>query len=392
MIRHNYTIIYFWIILAFFLGTVTTVTADDKRTIQGQITLVKGNMEIPVEEVELNIFISPYQDDMSIIRTLTDTAGEFKIENILTSNSLILINFSYDNIDYSQPAELTDSAEKIQIKVYEQKSDYSEISIKSQSMIIVDVDPSNEILSIMEMVNIHNPTQYTIVPDSESVMSLLRFSLPEQYFDLDIQSSLPIGNAIEVNKGFGMTNPIPPGTNEVIYSYRIIYDKKPYQINRKVSYPIDNLLVLIPDGIGSINNSSSAFKVQGIANIGSRNYNQYEFGDFVNAETIDIIFDDLPSIGIFKKLIQHLGNNPLTFIPIALGIITIAALIIYVVLSRHKSLSTMSETDILSMIANLDNTYQNGDINETIYLNKRAHLKNILLDKASKNLLPENEI
>ncbi|MQG51654.1 MAG: hypothetical protein FI695_06725 [SAR202 cluster bacterium] len=392
MIRHNYTIIYFWIILAFFLGTVTTVTADDKRTIQGQITLVKGNMEIPLEEVELNIFISPYQDDMSIIRTLTDTAGEFKIENILTSNSLILINFSYDNIDYSQPAELTDSAEKIQIKVYEQKSDYSEISIKSQSMIIVDVDPSNEILSIMEMVNIHNPTQYTIVPDSESVMSLLRFSLPEQYFDLDIQSSLPIGNAIEVNKGFGMTNPIPPGTNEVIYSYRIIYDKKPYQINRKVSYPIDNLLVLIPDGIGSINNSSSAFKVQGIANIGSRNYNQYEFGDFKNAETIDIIFDDLPSIGIFKKLIQHLGNNPLTFIPIALGIITIAALIIYVVLSRHKSLSTMSETDILSMIANLDNTYQNGDINETIYLNKRAHLKNILLDKASKNLLPENEI
>ena len=52
----------------------------------------------------------------------------------------------------------------------------------------------------------------------------------------------------------------------------------------------------------------------------------------------------------------------------------------------------MSETDILSIIANLDNIYQNGDINETIYLNKRAHLKNILLDKASKDLVPENEI
>ena len=392
MIRHNYKIISLWIILAFFFVTISTVTADDKRTIQGQITLVKENIETPVEEVELNIFISPYQDDMSIIRTLTDNNGEFKIENILTSNSLILINFSYDNIDYSLPAELTDSAETIQIKVYEQKSDYSEISIKSQSMIIVDVDPSNEILSIMEMVNIHNPTQYTIIPDSESVMSLLRFSLPEQYFDLDIQSSLPIGNAIEVNKGFGMTNPIPPGTNEIIYSYRIIYDKKPYQINRKVSYPIDNLLVLIPEGISSINSSSSAFSEQGIANIGSRNYNQYEFGEFKNADTIDIIFDDLPSIGIFKKLIQHLGNNPLTFIPIALGIITIASLTIYVIISRRKSLSAMSETDILSIIANLDNIYQNGDINETIYLNKRAHLKNILLDKASKDLVPENEI
>ena len=392
MIRHNYKIISLWSILTLFLVAVSTVTADDKRTIQGQITLVKENLEIPVEEVELNIFISPYQDDMSIIRTLTDNNGEFKIENILTSNSLILINFSYDNIDYSQPAELTDSAENIQIKVYEQKSDYSEISIKSQSMIIVDVDPSNEILSIMEMVNIHNPTQYTIIPDSESVMSLLRFSLPEQYFDLDIQSSLPIGNAIEVNKGFGMTNPIPPGTNEIIYSYRIIYDKKPYQINRKVSYPIDNLLVLIPDGISSINSASSAFSEQGIANIGSRNYNQYEFGEFKNADTIDIIFDDLPSIGIFKKLIQHLGNIPLTFIPIALGIITIASLTIYVIISRRKSLSAMSETDILSIIANLDNIYQNGDINETIYLNKRAHLKNILLDKASKDLVPENEI
>ncbi|MQG24980.1 MAG: hypothetical protein FI672_02420 [SAR202 cluster bacterium] len=189
-----------------------------------------------------------------------------------------------------------------------------------------------------------------------------------------------------------MTNPIPPGTNEIIYSYRIIYDKKPYQINRKVSYPIDNLLVLIPNGIGSINNSSSTHNQEGIANIGSRNYNQYEFGEFKNADTIDIIFDDLPSIGIFKKLIQHLGNNPLTFIPIALGIITIASLTIYVIISRRKSLSAMSETDILSIIANLDNIYQNGDINETIYLNKRAHLKNILLDKASKDLVPENEI
>ena len=141
MIRHNYKIISLWSILTLFLVAVSTVTADDKRTIQGQITLVKENLEIPVEEVELNIFISPYQDDMSIIRTLTDNNGEFKIENILTSNSLILINFSYDNIDYSQPAELTDSAKNIQIKVYEQKSDYSEISIKSQSMIIVDVDP-----------------------------------------------------------------------------------------------------------------------------------------------------------------------------------------------------------------------------------------------------------
>ena len=93
-----------------------------------------------------------------------------------------------------------------------------------------------------------------------------------------------------------------------------------------------------------------------------------------------------------RRILQHLGNNPLTFIPIALGIITIASLTIYVIISRRKSLSAMSETDILSIIANLDNIYQNGDINETIYLNKRAHLKNILLDKASKDLVPENEI
>ena len=389
--KRNKIILVFLIFSAFLIASVTVV-ADDKRTIQGKITLIKDNLETPVKEVELNIFISPYQDDMSIIRTLTDTNGEFKIENILTSNSLILINFSYDNVDYSQPAELTDAGEIIEIKLYGQKSDYSEISIKSQSIIIVDVDPSNEILSIMEMVNIHNPTNYTIVPDSESIMSLLRFALPENYFDLDIQSSLPIGNAIEVNKGFGMTNPIPPGTNEIIYSYRVIYDKKAYPIDRKVSYPIDSLLVLIPEGIGSVDTDSNSFTQKGIANIGSRNYTQYEFGKFQNAEAINIIFDDLPTISIFKKFIQYIGNNPLTFIPISLGIITIAALSIYLIISRRKSLSTMSETDILSIIANLDNIYQSGNINEKSYLNKRAHLKNILLEKASKDAVPENEI
>ena len=389
--KRNKIILVFLIFSAFLIASVT-VAADDKRTIQGKIILIKDNLETPVQEVELNIFISPYQDDMSIIRTLTDTNGEFKIENILTSNSLILINFSYDNVDYSQPAELTDAGEIIEIKLYGQKSDYSEISIKSQSIIIVDVDPSNEILSIMEMVNIHNPTNYTIVPDSDSIMSLLRFALPENYFDLDIQSSLPIGNAIEVNKGFGMTNPIPPGTNEIIYSYRVIYDKKAYPIDRKVSYPIDSLLVLIPEGIGSVDTDSNSFTQKGIANIGSRNYTQYEFGKFQNAEAINIIFDDLPIISIFKKFIQYIGNNPLTFIPISLGIITIAALSIYLIISRRKSLSTISETDILSIIANLDNIYQSGNINEKSYLNKRAHLKNILLEKASKDAVPENEI
>ena len=389
--KRNKIILVFLIFSAFLIASVT-VAADDKRTIQGKITLIKDNLETPVQEVELNIFISPYQDDMSIIRTLTDTNGEFKIENILTSNSLILINFSYDNVDYSQPAELTDAGEIIEIKLYGQKSDYSEINIKSQSIIIVDVDPSNEILSIMEMVNIHNPTNYTIVPDSDSIMSLLRFALPENYFDLDIQSSLPIGNAIEVNKGFGMTNPIPPGTNEIIYSYRVIYDKKAYPIDRKVSYPIDSLLVLIPEGIGSVDTDSNSFTQKGIANIGSRNYTQYEFGKFQNAEAINIIFDDLPIISIFKKFIQYIGNNPLTFIPISLGIITIAALSIYLIISRRKSLSTISETDILSIIANLDNIYQSGNINEKSYLNKRAHLKNILLEKASKDAVPENEI
>ena len=392
MINKRNKIILVLLIFSAFLVASVTVAADDKRTIQGKITLIKDNLETPVQEVELNIFISPYQDDMSIIRTLTDTNGEFKIENILTSNSLILINFSYDNVDYSQPAELTDAGEIIEIKLYGQKSDYSEISIKSQSIIIVDVDPSNEILSIMEMVNIHNPTNYTIVPDSDSIMSLLRFALPENYFDLDIQSSLPIGNAIEVNKGFGMTNPIPPGTNEIIYSYRVIYDKKAYPIDRKVSYPIDSLLVLIPEGIGSVDTDSNSFTQKGIANIGSRNYTQYEFGKFQNAQAINIIFDDLPIISIFKKFIQYIGNNPLTFIPISLGIITIAALSIYLIISRRKSLSTISETDILSIIANLDNIYQSGNINEKSYLNKRAHLKNILLEKASKDAVPENEI
>ena len=380
------------VILSIFLFASIAVSADNKRTIQGEITLVKGAIELPLKEVELNIFISPYQDDMSIIRTLTDNNGEFKIENILTSNSLLLINFSYDNIDYSQPAELVGSGEKIQIKVYEQNSDYSEISIKTQSIIIVDVDPSNKILSIMEMVNLHNPTNFTIIPDSDSVMSLLRFSLPENYFDLDIQSSLPIGNAIEVNKGFGMTNPIPPGTNEIIYSYRIVYDNKTYPINRKVSYPIGNLLVLIPEGIGSIDNISTAFTQKGLANIGSRNYAQYDFAKFNNAETVEIIFNDLPTISIFKKLIQYIGNNPFTLIPIALGIITIAALIIYLVISKRKTFYTMSEKDILSIIANLDNLYNAGVIAETIYLTKRDHLKNILLEKAYKGLLPDNEI
>ena len=90
--KRNKIILVFMIFSAFLIASLT-VAADDKRTIQGKITLIKDNLETPVQEVELNIFISPYQDDMSIIRTLTDTNGEFKIENIKSKHAISLAHW-----------------------------------------------------------------------------------------------------------------------------------------------------------------------------------------------------------------------------------------------------------------------------------------------------------
>ena len=50
-------------------------------------------------------------------------------------------------------------------------------------------------------------------------MNFIRFSLPEGFFDLYVETDLPSGNLIEIPQGFALTSEVPSGDSNIIFSY-----------------------------------------------------------------------------------------------------------------------------------------------------------------------------
>ena len=53
-------------------------------------------------------------------------------------------------------------------------------------------------------------------------MNFLRFSLPEGFTDLYVETDLPDGSLIELAKGFAITSDIPPGNFNLIFNFNSI--------------------------------------------------------------------------------------------------------------------------------------------------------------------------
>ena len=107
-----------------------------------------------------------------------------------------------------------------------------------------DVDLISKKISILEMVNISNSSDLTYTPN-DNPMSLIRFSLPNSWENLQVDSNLLQAQVLQVNLGFSLMTNIPPGVHEILYSYEISYEDSDYIFNRSIPYGIDSLKIFI---------------------------------------------------------------------------------------------------------------------------------------------------
>ena len=77
-------------------------------------------------------------------------------------------------------------------------------------MSVLSVNQNDQIISAITAVKIENPTEKTFAPNFTDVastgMNFLRFSLPEGFTDLYVETDLPDGSLIELAKGFAITS------------------------------------------------------------------------------------------------------------------------------------------------------------------------------------------
>ena len=209
--------------IAFSFANPFLVQGSTLSTLSGQV--VQGTMDgvlLPNTEVTLRTTLPGQLED--IRKTTTELGGYFRFEGLRQDALLFRVSVQHRGIEYAEEFGAEADLSDVRLTVYETTSDMSLLKIQSNSILVSLNEQTTRSLAFMEFITIQNESDLAFVPDQSDTMNFLRFSLPRGALNLDIQSELPVGQAIQVDRGFGLTSPVPPGVFGIAFTYTAPYE------------------------------------------------------------------------------------------------------------------------------------------------------------------------
>jgi hypothetical protein len=170
------------------------------------------------------------------------------------------------------------------------------VSIGRRAITILEADPGSRTLAIFERVELQNENDTPFVPSmdgSQGPMGLLRFSLPRNAFDLTLDDRLSAHDIIQVDRGFASLLPLPPGSTDVNFGYRVPYAGGEYELSVNAAYPTASLWVLVP---GDFPTSSTDLRLDRTADIGRQRYQVLIADNLAAGQRLSLSLAGLPFV------------------------------------------------------------------------------------------------
>ena len=154
-----------------------------------------------------------------------------------------------------------------------------------------------------------NRSDRTLVPnlDNPAQMSFLRFSLPPQSFDLNVQSGLEGRDIIPVGTGFAVTSPVPPGEHSVEFSYFFTYEGNTVAYRQGLHQGADIYQALVPEGLASVR--VSPLELANPMNIQDTRYQVWEAEEIGPGQGLMLEFTGLPQPGLLGRVGKVIGQR-----------------------------------------------------------------------------------
>jgi uncharacterized membrane protein len=255
---------------------------------------------------------------------------------------------------------------------------------------VPSIDAKSRQAGILTVINVNNSGDRIWMPNIDDPnltgLDLLRFNLPAGFTDLAVESELPPGNILEIDTGFAMTNPIPPGTSAILISYIIPYEGDGFDFTLKLPYGADQVRMLLPEDAGVIK-AAQLGSLESVV-VADNVFNSLEGINFAVDQEVAVSFTGLPQPTALQSLSDFFDGR--TYVIIIIWVVGIALLAIlgYALYSSRKNSDLSSEdddevasrADIVAEIAALDEEYEANNIDEDDYNEQRDDLKRIALE------------
>ncbi len=361
-----------------------SVYAQDTTTVQGVISNGTPGAEVPVA---LTVTLDVYRlgERIESTNTMSDADGLFSFEGVPGGFGIgYILSAQYAGGFYFFEKDFPLPPEPVELLVYESTSDGEAVRVKVHTLVVSGADADTGLMNVLALVGLENSGDRTFVPDvpQAGMMSFLRFSLPPLAGEVDVQSNLRGGSVIQIDLGFAMTTPIPPGSYEIAYTYQAAYEGGKLSYTQSFPFGADTFRVLLLSGLGSV--SGDGLEETEPATLGDQDYIQLEAKDLDVGARVDLEFSGLPQPPLWKRWQKSASQEGFVqiAIPSAFGV-ALLSLLGYVLLQRRDPAVAVAGAlgdpaqrgALVEAMARLDDSFQRRELEEGEYLRQRRALK-----------------
>ncbi|HEM62079.1 MAG TPA: carboxypeptidase regulatory-like domain-containing protein [Chloroflexi bacterium] len=379
--------------LIFLLVPQALVLAQGEGVIEGQV--LNGTSGAPlasVAELEIELY-QVFQGSLSLVgTTTTDWQGRFTFEGLDTgAEHTYRFQLEYQGITYGAESAFPSDEDLIRVvaTVYETTTSDSGLVVEQQHVL---VDFEAGVLSVRELCVLNNASDTIYVGDGGTTAE---FSLPDGALDLAFSDSAEAHHFVETEGGFAYVRPIMPGQREVLYSYEVPYDGGQLVLSREITYPAARFDLMVAD-VG-VQVESAQLEYQSLTGGGETAYLHFQGEDLPAGQEIAVAFAGAP-----RMTEAPVARGPALGLPLqqyapalALLMVVMGAAVPWAQLRlSQRSGLAVGESDsgsgpgmqqrvdahterdeLLRLVADLDDAYEEGSLNEETYGQLRERMR-----------------
>ena len=341
------------------------------------LTVVNGTTGLPIagHEVTLLRHSSEEGAEETLSRVVTDRRGRYVFNGLSADGSHYVVATRYLEIPYLTehiPLEQGAVNQETVLHVFEITMDESALVHRAVHLVI---DTAPEILNVTEIIVVENRGTMTFAPPPGVGLGLV-YALPAAAFGLQ-----PMVEGLQhTDRGLLFSAPIPPGIARVVYAYNVDRASIDHRLARQMDYDVDHVQVFVSPSSETV--TATNLTNDGVQQVGEDEYlllsNRVGVGQGMSVEVA------FPSILVWQDVMKW-GMLGFAVLIVAAGL---------VVGIRAKSEQPDDPADpaelapeeerkyaaIIQAMADLDDRYAAGDLDEKSYRSRREDLKNRALE------------
>ena len=379
----TFKIFIFILILTIFVTNDSNLSADHLDEFDGEFKLsgqiVNGTSPSVDTIYEIKLMATQNSSSELIDIEIINTNKNFDFKKVIVDEAFtyfLIVN--YQDIPTIVFVEDIENPENINITVYDRVFTPKDIDVIDYSIMVPHITPDSDIISVLGLISFTNNSNSTYFADltdpNTSGLNLLRFSLPENFENLSVDSDLPPGNVMQIPTGFALSNPVPPGDHQILYSYSMPRNTGSIKYNIRLPFGSKKFKILVPEN-SKLSTDYNLLKDSTL--VDDKKYELLQGQDIKKGEVVVIDLINISKPSSWKKITYFIEKNS---IPFFVGSITGLVLLFILIFSflrsnfRKRNLELNSDAYI-DKIIDLDERFEKNKINKEEYEILRENYK-----------------